>query len=191
MWSSPVLLLVLVFTLTSATTSRTSATTSSTSATSMATTTMPQQATTTTEAVKVHPARRAPPVRSRPRSRSAAPILATATVPTTPSTRSIGTNFSSVTRSTVQPVASVPNANAMNGALSGSLKPPFAVADVPLQGPGTWTLTSSASTNQTLSCGSVASPVTSRVVVGDAQICQLEITSTAGEASTWQLTPDV
>jgi len=172
MWSSPVLLLVLVFTLTSATTSKTSPT--------IAATTQPRTTTTTFETRTV-------PTTVPTTTRFASPVVTT--VPTTEPTPMIDNNYSSVTRSTAKPVASVPNANAMNGALTGTLGPTLVVVAVPLRGPGTWTLTSSASTSQILSCGSVTSPVTSQVVVGDAQICQLEITSTSGEASTWQLTP--
>ncbi|MGD0853220.1 MAG: hypothetical protein ABSA07_07680 [Acidimicrobiales bacterium] len=77
----------------------------------------------------------------------------------------------------------------MSGALSGALDPGFESVDVPLQGPGDWTLSASASTNQSLDCGSDTSPVVDQVVVGSDQNCQLEITATSDGTSTWQLTP--
>jgi hypothetical protein len=62
--------------------------------------------------------------------------------------------------------------------------------DVPLGGPGAWSLSASASTDQALSCGGATSPVAGQIVVGSNQSCQLEITATSNETSlTWQLTP--
>jgi hypothetical protein len=78
----------------------------------------------------------------------------------------------------------------MTGESSGALGPGFEVVDVPLRGPGTWTLTSSASTSQSLQCGDQTIPVLQQIVVGATQSCQLEISSTSSEASlTWQLIP--
>jgi hypothetical protein len=78
----------------------------------------------------------------------------------------------------------------MSGELSGTLAPGFESVDVPLLGPGSWTLSASAATTQSLDCGSAASPVVSQVVVGSNQSCQLAIASTsAGATLTWQLTP--
>ncbi len=77
----------------------------------------------------------------------------------------------------------------MSGELSGTLEPGFESVDVPL-GPGTWTLTASGSTVQSLDCGSAASSVAAQVVVGPDQSCQLAIaSSSAGASLTWQLTP--
>jgi len=76
-----------------------------------------------------------------------------------------------------------PNASAMTGESSGALGPGFEVVDVPLRGPGTWTLTSSASTSQSLQCGDQTIPVLQQIVVGATQSCQLEISSTSSEAS--------
>ncbi len=63
----------------------------------------------------------------------------------------------------------------MNGGSSGVLSPGFEVVDVPLRGPGNWTLTTSASTSQSLQCGTQTSPVLQQIVVGATQSCQLEI----------------
>jgi hypothetical protein len=95
-----------------------------------------------------------------------------------------------VTTSTAKPVAPMANVNAMSGALSGTLGPGFESVDVPLLGPGNWTLSASAATNQSLNCGADSSPVASQVVVGSGQNCQLAIASSSvGASLTWQLTP--
>jgi hypothetical protein len=78
----------------------------------------------------------------------------------------------------------------MSGELSGTLAPGFDTVDVPLRGPGNWTLSASASTAQSLSCEAATSPVANQVVVGSNQSCQLEITAPAGTSLTWQLTPN-
>jgi hypothetical protein len=81
--------------------------------------------------------------------------------------------------------------SAMSGALSGTLEPGFESVDVPLLGPGSWTLSASAATNQSLNCGADASPVDTEVVVGSGQSCQLAIASSSvGASLTWQLTPN-
>lgn len=95
-----------------------------------------------------------------------------------------------MTTTTVRRTDSAPNANALSGATSGELGPGFDVVDVPLRGPGDWTFSATAPTTQSLQCGAQTSLVIQQVVVGATQSCQLEITSTSGEASlTWQLTP--
>ncbi len=77
----------------------------------------------------------------------------------------------------------------MSGELSGMLEPGFESVDVPL-GPGSWTLSATESTVQSLECGTSASPVAAQVVVGPDQSCQLAIaSSSAGASLAWQLTP--
>jgi hypothetical protein len=78
----------------------------------------------------------------------------------------------------------------MSGELSGTLAPGIESVDVPLLGPGNWTLSTSAATDQSLNCGADVSPVVNQVVVGSGQSCQLEITSSSTGTSTWQLTPN-
>jgi hypothetical protein len=64
------------------------------------------------------------------------------------------------------------------------------VAVVPLRGPGTWTLSSSAPIIAQLLCPNVNGPVNALIVVNGAQSCQLKLTSANAEVSpTWQLTP--
>jgi len=176
MWSSPLLLLVLVFTLTLGSAPNAPVASSPPpSSTSPVTTVIPS--TTTTFA-----------------TRATIPTIVVAktteTTRTTLSTTSVEKSYSSATTTTVKPVAPIPNANALSGALSGTLEPGFETVDVPLLGPGDWTLTASAPTTQTLNCGGDTSPVASQVVVGSNQDCQLEIASTSDGTSTWQLTPN-
>jgi hypothetical protein len=172
MWSSPLLLLILVFTLTSPPAPRAPEVSSPPpSSTSPVSTQVPNTTTTslatTTPSAKVKVAAK-----------------------TTVTTWLVVTNFSNVTTTSVKRVAPISNANALSGELSGALGPGFESVDVPLLGPGTWTLAASASTDQSLSCGGDASPVASQIVVGSNQSCQLEIASTSAETSlTWQLTP--
>src|SRR5665213_1754458 len=174
MWSSPLLLIILVFTLTTGSTPRVPAASSRPpSSTSPVTTQVPNSTTSTI-----------------PTTRASAPVIVTAkaTAPTqtapstTRSTSSVDNSFSSVTTT---------NANAMSGELSGTLNPGFESVDVPLLGPGNWTLSASGPTSQSLNCGADTSPVELQVVVGSNQSCQLEITSTSvGTSLSWQLTPN-
>ena len=98
--------------------------------------------------------------------------------------------YSKVTSSTVRSVALAPSANVSSGALEGSLNHAFPTADVPLQGPGSWTLTTSAKVRSLLECKTLSATIVTRVIIKNNQSCQLEITSIGPEVSqTWQLTP--
>lgn len=164
MWSSPVLLLVLVFTLTSS--ARMPAAPTSTTMTSA-----PRTTTTVADA----------------RNSSTPPTTSTTT--TIALAHPTETSFDSVTSSTVRSAAPAPSAPAMSGALAGVLESGSRV-DVPLLGPGAWTLLTSVSAAAFLNCGSASEPLSGRVVVGPDQSCQLEITSTAvGTPTAWQLVP--
>jgi hypothetical protein len=113
------------------------------------------------------------------------------TVPVRPSTTvSRSVSSSSKTASNVGPVASASAENASSGVLSGQLNPAFDVADLPLAGPGTWDVASSAPVTVTLACSSATIPVTSQFVIGAKEQCQVSITATTpGSSLTWQLTP--
>src|SRR5271170_7741838 len=130
MWSSPLLLLVLVFTLTASSPSAPEVSLRPPSSTSPATTLIPNTTTTTST------------------TKTSTPVIVTAKITT--STLSVATSFSNVTTSSAKPAAPIANGNAMSGALSGTLEPGIESVDVPLLGPGDWTLTASATTNQTL-----------------------------------------
>ncbi|HUV57675.1 MAG TPA: hypothetical protein VMV96_02595 [Acidimicrobiales bacterium] len=172
MWSSPVLLLVLVLTLT--------------------TSTAPSSGHSGHNAVSTRPI--TPSSTTSPEAR---PTTATTTTITTlskaasvvttvpPSASSFG-----VKSSIAKPLVSAANIVMSTGAISGQLTKQFGVADIPLQGPGTWTLTTSDVTSQSLHCGSQMTPVATRVVIGASQACQFEISaSTPSSPINWQLSP--
>ena len=94
------------------------------------------------------------------------------------------------TASNAGPVASASAENASSGVLSGQLSSQFNVADLPLAGPGTWDVASSAPVTVTLACSNTTIPVTSQLVIGAKEQCQVSITATtSGTSLTWQLTP--
>jgi hypothetical protein len=77
-----------------------------------------------------------------------------------------------------------------SGVLSGVLTPTFDAADLPLQGPGSWTLTTSTALQAQLACPSHDAQVLGQVVIDGAQRCQLQLTSAnPGGSTTWQLAP--
>src|ERR1019366_3082223 len=163
MWSSPLLLLVLLFTLTA--TSKPSTRLVIVHEPSTVSSTSP---TTTTLAV----------VGST-----------TSTAPTT-TTMTNETHFAVATSSIVRSPAHAPSVSVSSGVVTGALSRAFAVAVVPLRGPGTWTLSSSAPIIAQLLCPNVNGPVNALIVVNGAQSCQLKLTSANAEVSpTWQLTP--
>src|SRR5665213_908869 len=146
MWSSPLLLLVLLFTLTA--TSKPS-----------------------TRLVIVH-----------------APSTTTSVVRSTTTTMTNETRFAVATSSIVRSPAHAPSVSVSSGVVTGALSRAFAVAVVPLRGPGTWTLSSSAPIIAQLLCPNVSGPVNALVVVNGVQSCQLKLTSANAEVSpTWQL----
>ncbi|HEY5266473.1 MAG TPA: hypothetical protein VIJ40_06650 [Acidimicrobiales bacterium] len=180
-WSSPLLLLVLVLTLTAtskptspvASTSRTT-----TSSTSHAAAKKTAVATTTIPVAKV-----TPPTK-RPTS-----TTTLVTIPTTTIARhAVGS--SKKIASSVKTVAVASGETVANGDLSGQLAASFSVADVPLDGPGTWSLNTSAPANATLQCANAVAIVQSQVVVAAKDSCQFIIKSLNPSSSlTWQLTP--
>ncbi|HVA53611.1 MAG TPA: hypothetical protein VNF05_08890 [Acidimicrobiales bacterium] len=97
---------------------------------------------------------------------------------------------SSGTASNVKPVANAPGENASSGVLTGQIDPSFAVADVPLDGPGTWSVVTSAAATLTLRCENQSISVQAQFVIGARERCQLIIVpSTPSTSMTWQLTP--
>lgn len=174
MWSSPLLLLVLVFTLTNS----------------------------TNAAIKP-PATTHPGTLSAPTSLSPVTTLRLASATTTTSTRTstttsttttapvtIGAPYVSATNSSALPVALAPSASVSSGALGGRLTSAFPVATVPLQGPGSWTLATGAGVQSELVCANVSVQIATRVTIATDLSCQLEITSSKpGVSQSWQLTP--
>ena len=164
MWSSPLLLLVLVFTLTGSTPS----------------------------VAKQRPDTVSTPVTTiRPTtSTKRAPVTTTSTTTPPPANEASGSHYVSSTSSTVKSTAPEPVANVPSGATGGNLGPALRVVDVPLQGPGSWTLSASAQTSDLLVCATTSQTVDTSITVENNQSCQLEITSTSpGVSLTWQLIP--
>ena len=173
MWSSPLLLLVLVFTLTNSTPAPGNSDKKHHPSALSSTTTSRATSFTT------------PVTTIRPRVTST-----TSTAPTTTTSEASANPYGGSISSTATSVALAPNVNASSGALEGTLNPNLEVADVPLQGPGTWTLATSAQSHSRLSCSSVSEAVVARVSILSTQSCQLVITSfSPGVSQTWQLTP--
>ncbi|MDE3065267.1 MAG: hypothetical protein KGJ36_06325 [Acidobacteriota bacterium] len=95
-----------------------------------------------------------------------------------------------MTASSARSPAPAPRVSVASGALAGRLTPAFAVAVIPLRGPGTWTLSGSTTLRATLNCPSVSGPVVGTVQVTGSQDCQLTVSSSdASTSSTWLLTP--
>jgi hypothetical protein len=81
-------------------------------------------------------------------------------------------------------------ANASSGVVSGQLGPSLSVADVPLQGPGTWEVAASAPATVTLICAGTPIPVDQQFVIAAHTTCQVTITAEApNQFVTWELTP--
>ena len=185
MWSSPILLLVLVFTLT--------ASSSSTPLRhSSASSTIHEREHADDEYRRRDDHLDEPPRRSRTVKASSVKIVSPAMTEPPPAAASVSksASSSSATASNVEPVANAPDVSASNGVLSGQLSPSFAVADLPLAGPGTWDVASSAPVTVTLTCSGATIPVESQFEIAANEQCQVSITSTTPKTSlTWQLTP--
>jgi hypothetical protein len=168
MWSSPLLLLVLVFTLRG---SNTTPEVHHLANVVHDNTTTTLASTTTT-------------------SRATSPTSTTATVamPTTthPPSRSSGV----ATSSTAKVTASEPSANVTSGVLEGQLSLALGVVDIPLQGPGIWTLSTTAPSVNQVDCPTSTRSVSTYIAVVNSQHCQLQISpATTGASLTWLLTP--
>jgi hypothetical protein len=180
MWSSPLLLLVLVFTLSASTSSPPAhasgspkATTSSTNVVSTTTTLAPPITTTTV---------RAPTTTTLPLTTNVVKTNSTSGRRVVSSSNSTDTNGDSF--------ATAPAESASNGALRGAITPADGLDVVPLAGPGTWTLADSAPLSTTLDCSGTTVVVASPFAVGAGEDCQLTLTlENASTTVTWELTP--
>ena len=178
-WSSPLLLLVLVFTLTASNSTPRVIAAPPATTTSRVTTDFPSTTTSTlARVIAVTTTTTSTTLASRPLS-------------TVPSTNAPSANSSSnEIASSVKPVAFAHAVNATSGALTGRLQPSFEVADVPLEGPGTWLITTSSPARTSVQCANLATRVQTQIVVGSKESCQLIIRAISPETTlTWQLTP--
>jgi hypothetical protein len=194
MWSSPVLLLVLVFTLT--------ASSSSTPPRHLDSLTVPP------ESAPLHTRTPSPPTTTAPVTTTTSPIshrkratttrhVADTTSPTYVSTPSAPTtiavpdkNSSGVTVSNVKSSVNASADSASSGVVSGQLNPTLDVADVPLRGPGTWNVATSAPVTVTLTCAGATIAVDGQFEIAPRTTCQVTIATMAPNRSvTWELTP--
>ncbi len=177
MWSSPLLLLVLVFTMNSRPLHAARATGSTVSPTM--TTGAATGTTSTPRTPRIAP--------RRPATRAAATAPGRSTIPRTvpphaettsgPPAHSAAVTATSVARSVI--VATVLH--------SGQLTLGSPEAILPLHGPGRWSLVDDHAVSSSLVCATVSSPVSDVVTVSTSQTCQLAITIATGAPTTWTL----
>jgi hypothetical protein len=111
--------------------------------------------------------------------------------PSVPTTIAVpDTNSSSVTVSNAKSSVNASVESASSGAVSGQLSPTFAVADVPLRGPGTWNVATSAPVSVSLACAGAPITVNVQFEIAAGTTCQVTITPMGSHRSvTWDLTP--
>jgi hypothetical protein len=173
MWSSPLLLLILVFTLTNASNAPTPSSTTLTTTTSSNT-----QPPATTTTASLAPRTTQSSTRS-PVTTTSAPNVVTTSEP-----------YATTTSSIVKSLALAPSASVSNGALAGTLSTAQPVVDIPLEGPGSWSITTSAPVLEVLACDGANRSVATQFSISRRQSCQLVITSTVREVQpSWRLTP--
>ncbi len=183
LWSSPLLLIVLVLTLGSTGRVR-----------SPATTGLPHEPSVTST-----PSTRPPPRPRRTPSRGAtpAPVNSTASTttaastpaPTGPESAVPAPSTAASSNSTASSATASVGASATSGPVTGTLGAGLSSVVVPLAGPRTWTLAASAPLAATLTCDGQSTTVAATFVVGSTS-CQLVLADPTGPAVTWQLTPD-
>lgn len=179
LWSSPLLLIVLVLTLGSTSRAGTP------SAPSLA---RAPAVTTSTSVTSPSSPRRVARRRVTPRPTS----TTTSTTPTAPPAPTGPHPVSSTAASSSSTAASATasaGASATSGPVGGQLGGGLSSVVVPLAGPRTWTLTSSAPLGATLACGAQTATVAATFVVGSTP-CQLALVDPTGQTVTWQLTPE-
>lgn len=171
MWSSPVLLLVMLFSMTTSARAQRSphvtvsprGETTSREARSTSTTVTPSTSTTTTT----------------PSSTTTAPA---------PSPARRASNSFTATASNESSNGSGVGVNVSSGVVAGVLAGGQAV-DVPLNGPGSWTLAASAPVLTRLVCPRANTSFADLVVIDTSQTCQLLVTSSTSSATSWRLAP--
>lgn len=90
----------------------------------------------------------------------------------------------------MKPPAHDDNVSVSTSTLEGELTGAFDVADVPLHGPGTWTLSTGGAVNALLRCPASTEAIVTKVVIATAIECQLQLRLVDTSTSlAWQLTP--
>ncbi len=169
MWSSPILLLVLVFTLTAHPTSASR-----------------RVARTPTQAHH-----RATTLAGTPTTASTTTVVTTTSTTVPPprlsSGATSGATYAAPIATTAKSFAPDASANASSGVIAGHLTITDNVAVVPLDGPGTWTLAASHPLVAQLQCPSASTPVNQQITIDAPLSCQLELIATT--ATAWTLAP--
>ena len=176
-WSSPILLLVLVFTVSS-----------------------PPKVVARTSRVasrdEVRVVRLKPTTTTTATSRSTTPTEPVpTTITTTPSTRTATATARSSSPSLTTTAAIEPSpassliGGAASGALVGSLPSAGATEEVPMQGPGTWTVQSSAPMLEQLTCSGSTVVVGGSISIDTLTTCRLLLTSQSVGPVHWQIVP--
>ncbi len=176
LWSSPILLLVLVFTMTNPTTSTRKPPTARAGRGS--------SSSTTTSAVTT-------PTANAPAVRSTVTTAATTTVAPRPTFAAQSSTKTVVTEPATAPAtatATTPYAG-VRGSLIGRLGPIGAVVDLPLQGPGSWIVQATAKISATLTCDGPSQAVVGVVSIAGLTACDLRLTSWSATPMTWQVVP--
>jgi hypothetical protein len=182
MWSSPLLLLVLVFTLNSRPLHpATAAPTTSTTATPTTSTTSGPGPTTTSPATTTSTTTTEPATEST-----------TSTTPaTTPATTTLNPPSGITTTTIGDRGATSSGSIEANGASSvvdsGHLSLSAPAALVPLSGPGRWSVAASHPVTLTVLCGSRSGTVNGSWQLAADQKCQLDITIATGAPTSWSL----
>ncbi len=180
LWSSPILLLILALTVT---TPRTTVL-----ASSPTTTQHPQR-----ETLRSAPRARPTPVILSPttsviHSSKTTPTVTASTVPSPSTTRLASPSATSIDATGPSP-ASPPIVDAVSGAIVGTLDSVDQVEDVPLQGPGTWVVQSSAPMSETLTCSGTDRLVALTVNIDSLETCRLRLTNASTSRVRWQIVP--
>ena len=170
LWSSPILLLVLVFSVSGSPKTIASARGAATDkpATSHRAIRTTTEATTSTMATTDPRAALTPRALATAASDAPSPMTTAATAP---------------------PAASSLVASAVSGSLVGDLASAGASEDVPLQGPGTWLVQSSAPMLAQLSCPGSTQPVSTMLSINALVACRLHLISTSADPVRWQIVP--
>ena len=178
LWSSPILLLVLVFTVSSPPTvvARAPMITSRDAA----------------RIVRPKPTKSTKSTTSHRSTTPSKPLPTTTSTVTTPSANATAKSVSP-SATTTDAIVPAPVSSLIGGAASGALVGDLPSADatdeVPMQGPGTWTVQSSAPMFEQLNCSGSTIVVGGSISIDALTTCRLLLTSQSVEPVRWQIVP--
>ncbi len=188
LWSSPLLLIVLVLTLGSTNRAGDPSATPPGSGRSSA----PSVVTTASTFPPAHPhrvpGRRATPVPTDAATTTTTTTTTSAATSTEPDRTGPAPSTAASSSSTASSATASVGASATSEPVAGQLGAGLSSVVVPVAGPRTWTLASSAPLSATLTCDGQATTVAGSFAVGSTS-CELALADPTGQAVTWQLTP--